>query len=396
MKIQWLATTAVALILGTGAVIAQSQPDQKREETPRTQNAPSKSEDGRADRQQERKAQSNPTGGDRKQAQDEQPAKQSQDRKDRGDRPAAAQDKQKGRDTKQAQPKQQDQKQDQARDAKQPGDQKQQSGNTQQRKQDNEARDTKQSGDQKQQTGETRQQKRDNQARDGKQPGDQKQQTGQQPSPATSQQATQPGDTKTGQSRNQTSTETSRTTASGSANIDERQRTEIVNKLRRDRSAASTNINIDVNIGTRLPSRARVRPLPPDIVRIMPQYRGYQYTVVEDEIVVVEPRTRKVVEVIREPGSSASVRSTSRSGSSRISISTEQRETLRQSARRLTTAQTSGGSGTLSDTSCLQLQAIPDELARSNPELGSYRMLAIGDQVILVDPREKKIVEVVE
>ena len=402
MKIQWLATTAVALIIGTGAVVAQSQPDQKREETPRTQSAPSKSEDGRADRQQDRKAQSNPTGGERKQAQDEQPAKQpaqqSQDRKDRGDRPAAAQDEQKGRDTKQAQPKQQDQKQDQARDAKQPGDQKQkqQSGNTQQRKQDNEARDAKQPGDQKQQAGETRQQKRDNQARDAKQPGDQKQQTGQQPSPTTSQQAKQPSDTKTGQSRNQTSTETSRTTASGSANIDERQRTEIVNKLRRDRSATSTNINIDVNIGTRLPSRARIRPLPQDIVRIMPQYRGYQYTVVEDEIVVVEPRTRKVVEVIREPGASASVRSTSRSGSSRISISSEQRETLKQSARRLTTAQTSGGSSSLSDTSCLQLQAIPDELARSNPELGSYRMLAIGDQVILVDPREKKIVEVVE
>jgi hypothetical protein len=146
-----------------------------------------------------------------------------------------------------------------------------------------------------------------------------------------------------------------------------------------------------------LPSRARVRPLPQDIVRIMPQYRGYQYTVVEDEVVVVEPRTRRVVEVIREPGSSTSVRSTSRPGSTRISISSEHRETLKQSARRMTTAPTSsGGSAALSETSCLQLQAIPDEVARSNPELSSYRMLAIGDQIVLVDPREQKIVEVIE
>jgi hypothetical protein len=33
---------------------------------------------------------------------------------------------------------------------------------------------------------------------------------------------------------------------------------------------------------------------------------------------------------------------------------------------------------------------------RSNPELGSYRYLAIGKQVVLVDPRQQKIVEVVD
>jgi len=69
---------------------------------------------------------------------------------------------------------------------------------------------------------------------------------------------------------------------------------------------------------------------------------------------------------------------------------------LKQSARRMMTAPTSGGSTALSETSCLQLQAIPDEVARSNPDLSSYRMLAIGGQVVLVDPREQKIVEVVE
>ena len=36
MRINWLGTTAVALLIGTGAVVAQ-QPDQKREEAPRTQ-----------------------------------------------------------------------------------------------------------------------------------------------------------------------------------------------------------------------------------------------------------------------------------------------------------------------------------------------------------------------
>ena len=407
MKVNWFATTAVALMFGTGAVIAQSQTDQKREETPRAQQTPSKNEAERGDRQQGRNAQSDQKGakgphgqagtaGDHKQTQDQQPGgakqprQQSQDRDDRGGGPASAQGQdrpgasssqqsqdQKNRpDTKQAEPRQQGQKQqDQARDANQPS-------------------------DQKQQTGQTQQQKQDNQARDAKQPGDQKQQTGQQqptqPSTTATQQGPRPGDTKTGPTRDQTTTEQSRTGTATSSNIDERQRTEVVNRLRRDRSALSTNINVNVNVGVRLPSRARVRPLPQDIVRIMPRYRGYQYTVVQDEVVIVEPRTRKVVEVIREPGSSTSVANISRSGGTRISISTEQREMLKQSARRMTTAPTSGGSSSLSDTSCLQLQAIPDEVARSNPEFSSYRMLAVGEQIVLVDPRENKIVEVID
>jgi hypothetical protein len=39
---------------------------------------------------------------------------------------------------------------------------------------------------------------------------------------------------------------------------------------------------------------------------------------------------------------------------------------------------------------------VPEEVARSNPELASYRYLAIGDEVVLVDSREQKIVQVID
>ena len=84
-------------------------------------------------------------------------------------------------------------------------------------------------------------------------------------------------------------------------------------------------------------------------------------------------------------------------------LSTEQRETLKQSAHRLSSAPAAGtpsGTSTSSsssvDSSCLTLQPVPEEIARNNPELGQYKMLAIGDQVILVDPRQQKVVEVIE
>ena len=36
-----------------------------------------------------------------------------------------------------------------------------------------------------------------------------------------------------------------------------------------------------------------MRELPPDIVELVPQYRGYYYTIVCDEIILVELRTRR-------------------------------------------------------------------------------------------------------
>ena len=40
-------------------------------------------------------------------------------------------------------------------------------------------------------------------------------------------------------------------------------------------------------------------PLPVEIVEIVPQYRGFYYIVVEDEIIIIAPTTREIVTVIR-------------------------------------------------------------------------------------------------
>jgi hypothetical protein len=130
---------------------------------------------------------------------------------------------------------------------------------------------------------------------------------------------------------------------------------------------------------------------PLDIVRIAPQYREYEYTVVDNRVFIVDPRPREVVDVLDEPGSRAS-----RVQRERVVITREQRETLKQAARRITTVMSSSPSGSVQDSGCLTLKPVPEELVRSNPELGSYRYLAIGKQVVLVDPRQQKIVEVVD
>jgi hypothetical protein len=67
-------------------------------------------------------------------------------------------------------------------------------------------------------------------------------------------------------------------------------------------TASPQNVHIDVNIGADLPGELDVRPLPPAVIALVPEYRGYDYVVVQDEIVIVEPSTRRVVEMIREGG----------------------------------------------------------------------------------------------
>jgi hypothetical protein len=194
----------------------------------------------------------------------------------------------------------------------------------------------------------------------------------------------------------QTQTESNRRGQTASTKVNNQQRTQIVDRLRSDRDLerARSDVNIRVNVGEQLPERVRPRPLPSDIVDIVPEYRGYDYTVIHDEIAIVNPETREVVDIIPEHGVTAegggSYGGTYAEGG-RIVLSRQQREILRHAAFGSATVGSTASSGA----TCLSLRPVPEELARSNPEFSSYKYLAIGDQVVLVDPHDQKIVQVV-
>jgi hypothetical protein len=140
----------------------------------------------------------------------------------------------------------------------------------------------------------------------------------------------------------------------------------------------------------------QARRLPPDIARIMPQYRDYNYIVIDNRVAIIDPRQREVVEILDDgPGYGR----TAAYGRDRIVISddtrTRFRELVRGSSTTVGSTSPSGGTGT-SASNCLSLQPIPEELARTHPELNSYRYLTIGDQVVLVDPQQQKIVQVID
>lgn len=67
-------------------------------------------------------------------------------------------------------------------------------------------------------------------------------------------------------------------------------------------SRSSQNINVNVSVGARLPTGVVFNPLPMTIVELVPEFRGYDYFVMGDEIVIVDPATRQVVEIIEDVG----------------------------------------------------------------------------------------------
>ncbi|MGY3035990.1 hypothetical protein ACVIIV_005160 [Bradyrhizobium sp. USDA 4354] len=62
------------------------------------------------------------------------------------------------------------------------------------------------------------------------------------------------------------------------------------------------NLNIAIRVGETIPPRVRLHRLPPEIISIEPQYRDYEYFATDDDVVIVEPRTHRIVsQVPRDP-----------------------------------------------------------------------------------------------
>jgi hypothetical protein len=86
--------------------------------------------------------------------------------------------------------------------------------------------------------------------------------------------------------------------AGASAKLTTEQRTKISSVIREQHVQPVTNVNFEIRAGVRVPRTVSFHPLPRDIVTIYPEWRGYEYFLVNNQIVVVNPRTLEIVDVI--------------------------------------------------------------------------------------------------
>jgi hypothetical protein len=86
--------------------------------------------------------------------------------------------------------------------------------------------------------------------------------------------------------------------AGAGAKLSSEQRTKITTVIREQHVAPVTNVNFSISVGTRVPRDVSFHPLPAEIVTIYPEWRGYEFILVNDQIVVVDPRTFEIVAVL--------------------------------------------------------------------------------------------------
>jgi hypothetical protein len=86
--------------------------------------------------------------------------------------------------------------------------------------------------------------------------------------------------------------------AGASARLSSEQRTKITTVIRGQHVAPVNNINFSIAVGTRVPRDVSFHPLPAEIVDIYPDWRGYEFILVRDQIIVVDPQTFEIVAVL--------------------------------------------------------------------------------------------------
>ena len=93
-------------------------------------------------------------------------------------------------------------------------------------------------------------------------------------------------------------TETTVGQAGAGAKLSTEQRTQITTVIRDQHVQPLNNVNFSISVGTRVPRDVRFHPLPREVVTVYPEWRGYEFVLVNNQIVVVDPRTYEIVAIL--------------------------------------------------------------------------------------------------
>ncbi len=84
----------------------------------------------------------------------------------------------------------------------------------------------------------------------------------------------------------------------GYSRLDTGRRTEFRQSILRGGVSRLDSVNFALSVGTAIPRSVRLHRLPPAIVELVPDYEGYDFILVRDDIVIIDPDTYEIVDVI--------------------------------------------------------------------------------------------------
>ena len=93
-------------------------------------------------------------------------------------------------------------------------------------------------------------------------------------------------------------TETTGRGDAAAAKLSTEQRTKIRQVVVSKKIPKVTNVNFSISVGAAVPRTVRFHPIPVEIVEIYPAWRGYRVVLVDGELIIVHPRSYRIVAVI--------------------------------------------------------------------------------------------------
>jgi hypothetical protein len=157
-----------------------------------------------------------------------------------------------------------------------------------------------------------------------------------------------------------------------------------------------------VSVGTVVPTSVTVRPIPATVVTIIPQYRGYEFFVVRDQYIIVEPRTHKIVDVIERSGGSRA-EATTTTTKRKLNLSQKDRAYIREhSTTRSTTTTGTAARGESRITvgeeapQAVEIEEFPANVYTRVPAVRSYRYIHSGDDIYIIEPGSRRVIEQIE
>ena len=154
------------------------------------------------------------------------------------------------------------------------------------------------------------------------------------------------------------------------------------------------NVRFDYHVGHRIPRHIHLFAIPAGVFGFFPYYEGYSYFVVDDDICIVDPRTYVVVDVI----DAAYWSGPGRPHVAGLHLSAREMDIVRQGIpadfpdagihlRMALGAELPGNT---------QLHEFAPFVLDRVPKLRGYEFLVGGDQIVIVQPRDRSIALVID
>jgi hypothetical protein len=175
--------------------------------------------------------------------------------------------------------------------------------------------------------------------------------------------------------------------------LDQRQASDLRGRLAKHAASSTASVHFNARIGAPIPETVQLQQLPSEIVVDYPEFRGYDYVMVGDEIVIVDPHSRGVVQVV----GGTEGRAAAETGSMRR-FSQDQGDVIRQHVHRDRSARIEFDEHRMArvpDT--VVLEPLPDEVVTLVPDVRDYRyFIDSDDHIVVVDPSTNEVVDVID